>query len=131
MVEILGFAPLNFGSYALSVAHQDLNNMGLNLSTINDLKLRARIEQQIADENSNRSNRASGSVFQEHQKEQPKRIHIHPKKDKGQNAVAGKRYFVSITFRVSDKRKRDAFGMLETVADCLVRAVRRFNQGDS
>lgn len=105
--------------------------MSIKLSTINDLKLRAIIEKQIADEDSNRSNRATGSVFQEHQKEQPKRFHIHAKKDKGQDAVAGKRYFVSIIFRVSDKRKRDAFGMLETVADCLIRAVRRFNQGDS
>lgn len=32
---------------------------------------------------------------------------------------------VSITYLVSDKRRRDCWGMAETIADCLVEASRR------
>lgn len=69
--------------------------------------------------------------LQEPQAQQPKRVRLHKPKGEEANAVPRKRYRVNVVFLVSDKRTRDAFGMLETVADCLVRAVRRFNQGDS
>src|SRR5688572_3095470 len=46
------------------------------------------------------------------------------------NGSDGKRYRLRVIFRVSDQRRRDAFGMLETVADILIRAVRRFNPPD-
>lgn len=35
-------------------------------------------------------------------------------------------YRVSITWLVSDRRRRDAWGMSETIADCIVSAFRRF-----
>lgn len=39
-----------------------------------------------------------------------------------------RKYCFAVTFRVSNNRRRDPTGMLETLADVLVRAVRRFNQ---
>ena len=47
------------------------------------------------------------------------------------NGENRKRYSVRVVFRVSDNRKRDAFGMLETIADAIIGAVGRFNQGGS
>lgn len=40
-------------------------------------------------------------------------------------------YSIEFTFLLSDRRRRDGWGMCETVADCLVRAVRRFLEGDA
>lgn len=37
---------------------------------------------------------------------------------------------VSITWHISDKRRRDAWGMAETVADCIVAAFRRLSNAD-
>lgn len=52
-------------------------------------------------------------------------VHMHGQEEK---AVDGQRYpqfRVSITYFVSDRRRRDAWGMAETVADCIVSATRR------
>lgn len=43
------------------------------------------------------------------------------------DATSGAGYFLSVTFLVSDRRRRDPTGMFETIADVLVRALRRFN----
>ncbi len=55
--------------------------------------------------------------------------------DAGQNQKTdgppGVRYSVRVVFLVSDRRRRDAFGMLETVADVLIRALRRLNPPDT
>lgn len=51
--------------------------------------------------------------------------------DKKADGCPRKRYLVTVIFLLDDNRKRDAFGMLETVADCLVRAIRRFCEGDT
>lgn len=59
-----------------------------------------------------------------------KAAQLHRSKAQEADGRTGGRYHVSIVFMVSDRRKRDAFGMLETVADALVRAVRRFNSGN-
>lgn len=47
-------------------------------------------------------------------------------KNEKENESFGGTYYVRFVFLVSDHRRRDGFGMSETVADCLVRALRRF-----
>lgn len=47
------------------------------------------------------------------------------------NGAPRKRYSVRTVFLVSDNRKRDAFGMLETVADALIGAVGRLHKGNT
>lgn len=48
-----------------------------------------------------------------------------------ENGVVEKGYRIDVVFLVSDKRRRDPTGMLETVADILIGAIGRFNQGDA
>lgn len=40
-------------------------------------------------------------------------------------------YRIAVTFKVSDRRRRDPTGMYETVADVLIEAVRRFMEATS
>lgn len=81
--------------------------------------------------NRNRGGGAASPQLQEPEASHKKRRLDNRAENKNTDGRAGERYFVRVIFRVSDNRKRDAFGMLETVADCLVRAVRRFNSGDA
>lgn len=83
-----------------------------------------------------RDNRGPCAELQELQKvnsgqEHRKAADAHPRQDKEANATAGRGYSVRFVFRVSDKRRRDGFGMSETAADCLIRAIRRFVRGDT
>lgn len=87
-------------------------------------------------QNNSRNSRPNDTRVQEQQAVNTGREHrpaknLDAKENEAPHERSGKRYAIRVVFRVSDNRRRDAFGMLETVADCLVRAVRRFNQGDS
>lgn len=68
-------------------------------------------------------------------RQQPKRPRQSPNPlgqgRQAENGNLGGRYSVCIIFRVSDRRKRDGFGMAETVADAIIGAVRRFREGDT
>lgn len=61
----------------------------------------------------------------------PEAAQLHRSEAQEADERAGRCYHVRVVFLVSDRRKRDAFGMLETVADALIRAVRRFNSGSA
>lgn len=50
--------------------------------------------------------------------------HVQPKKE-GMDGRGYPQFRVSITYLVSDYRRRDAWGMAETIADCIVAAVGR------
>ena len=70
-------------------------------------------------------------VVQEQQADQPKpqdrkTVPSHQRPEKGVDGKRHPQFRVSITWLVSDNRVRDAWGMSETVADCIVSAVRRF-----
>lgn len=70
-------------------------------------------------------------VFQEQQADsaEPKdgqALHHVLPQEEGMDGGSNTPAHVSITWLVSDKRRRDAWGMSETVADCIVSAVRRF-----
>lgn len=58
-------------------------------------------------------------------------IQLHRKKDKEAHDKIRTMYSLRFVFLVSDKHRRDGFGMAETVADCLIRAVRRFIESGS
>lgn len=50
----------------------------------------------------------------------------HPAGGEGKDEVTGGRYRVRFILCVSNRQRRDGFGMSETIADCLVRAIGRF-----
>lgn len=52
-------------------------------------------------------------------------IHMHRQKEKAMDGSSYPQFRVTITYFVSDRRRRDAWGMAETIADCLVSASRR------
>lgn len=56
---------------------------------------------------------------------------LHAKEYKATDGLTRGRYSTGFVFRVSDRRIRDSFGMSESVADALIRAVRRFNLPDT
>ena len=71
------------------------------------------------------------SVIQEHKEpiqesKDGKDIHRDEPKEKGMDGKSHPQYRVTITWLISDRRKRDSWGMSETIADCVVSASRRF-----
>lgn len=73
----------------------------------------------------------SGPVFQKLQadrdeSEDGEAVHHDGQEEEGLDGERHPAAYLSITWRVSDRRRRDAWGMSETVADAVVSAVRRF-----
>lgn len=56
---------------------------------------------------------------------EPAKNHDRPK-EASLDGEGHQQFNITITWHVSDRRRRDAWGMSETIADCIVSAVRRF-----
>ena len=52
-------------------------------------------------------------------------------KSKKADGINRERFRITIDFLVSDNRRRDPDGAINTILDCLVRSVRRLSEGDS
>lgn len=52
-------------------------------------------------------------------------------KETGMDGSSNQPARISITWLVSDKRRRDGWGMAETIADCIVAAFGRFSGQDA
>jgi Holliday junction resolvase RusA-like endonuclease len=61
-------------------------------------------------------------VVQEQETLRPERVRLHRTKSKGANEVHHRKFSVTFTFFISDRRIRDVDGMTTTILDCLVRA---------
>jgi hypothetical protein len=68
-------------------------------------------------------------VIQKHEENHPPAKRTpkpnHRPKEKAMDERCGGPVRIAITWRVSDKRRRDAWGMAETIADCMVAAFGR------
>lgn len=77
----------------------------------------------------------SSPVLQEqqtdcHQPQDGEAVHHVQPQEKEVDGRGYPQFRVSITYLVSDYRRRDAWGMAETVADCIVAAARRLLGAD-
>ena len=91
-------------------------------------------EQQLAKQAAKAGGKVrSNSQLQEqeaagHQLDHGQAVQLHGKNHQEADASNRKQYIVRFVFLVSDRKRRDGYGMSETVADCLIRAIARFNR---
>lgn len=107
------------------------NNQAMNLNDIKDPKLRERILQADATQN---SGRRRNPVVQEQQNDCPhqgsSRADNQPKKAAGDGGD-NPQYRITVTLLVSDWRDRDGDGAYSTLQDCLIHAAGRLLEMDS
>jgi hypothetical protein len=60
------------------------------------------------------------------EQENRKNVYRHRSKEKEMDGIGHQQFRVSIIWLVSDRRRRDTWGMSETIADAIVTSVRRF-----